>query len=261
MTNFRDTWIREWYQKGVRMLNDLLKSDGSLMNYEEFKNTYKIHVTFLDYYSLEQSLPEEWREAARRRELEEPLIDPVICYVVSKAKGAAHLTHKLIESKAKQFENIWEKAWESKLSAVDWEQIYTSLTNTSLQYREIRYKIIARTVGTNSLLKYMKLRTTDACDYCGHRENIEHKFWYCRRVKVFWTEIKSWLVNNNLTCAANKVTAKTAILGGHDSIIVNHFISVAIYMIYTKRHFTINLFTTILSSDLQSEIQCKIKWK
>ena len=253
VTKFKNTWIREWHEKGVRTLNDLLKRDGSLMKQDEFRSTYNIQVTFLDYHSLLQSLPAEWRNTSVRNKLEEPSIDPVLSYIVSKDKGAAHLSRKMIESQARKSENIWEKAWESTLTGVNWRQIYASLMNTPMQYRAVRYKIITRIVGTNSLLKYIKVRATDTCDYCELRENIEHKFWYCRRVQSFWNEIRNWLENQRSPSLASHVTREGVILGGQESLIINHIISTAIYMIYAKRHLSIEILLEILLSDLKSE--------
>ena len=61
---------------------------------------------------------------------------------------------------------------------VDWKNVYETLRVTTMQYRTIRYKVITRIVGTNSLLEKMRIRNTDACEHCEQRENIEHKFWH-----------------------------------------------------------------------------------
>ena len=67
VTKFKYTWIKEWYEKGVRTLNDLLKADGTLMGYDEIKETYKINASFLDYESLLRSVPMKWKESKEKK--------------------------------------------------------------------------------------------------------------------------------------------------------------------------------------------------
>ena len=256
VTKFKSTWVKKWYDKGIRTLNDLLKPDGTLMEYEEFKRIHNIHVTFLDYGSLLKSLPLDWRQSVERRKLDEPIMDPVITYIVTKDTGSSHLSRIFVELKTKQLEKIWEKAWESRLNEVNWKDIYACLRNTPVQYRAIRYKIISRIVGTNSLLERMQIKTTDACDYCMQRENIEHKFWNCRSVARFWNEIKEWLVGKQLRTLVNNITINEIILGGGDSLIINHVVSVGVYMIYSKKHLSVTLLIALLKADLKSEQYC-----
>ena len=255
ITRFKSTWIKVWYDKGIRTLNDLLKPDGALMEYEAFSQIYNIQDTFLDYMSLLRSLPLEWRESTERKKVDEPIMDPVVAFIVSTNKGTSHITKTLVQAKTRRLDNIWEGAWESRFQQVDWDKIYECLRSTPVQYKSIRYKIMTRIVGTNSLLERIQIKETDACDYCMQRENIEHKFWYCQRVKSFWNEVKNWL-GRQLATLADKVTIKEIILGGGTSTVINHVISAGTYMIYSKKHLSLAVLLSILRADLNSEKYC-----
>ena len=253
VTKFKCTWIKEWHERGVRTLNDLLKFDGTLLTHEEMKQMYNVQGTFLDFNALINSLPVEWRKTNGKRKLIEPIMDPVISYIISKDTGISHLSKVLLEGKSKHIANIWEGAWESRQIETNWENTYSRLKDTPVQYRNTRYKVITRIVGTNSLLKKMKIRDTDACGYCMVRENIEHKFWYCRKVQTFWNSLKRWLISKQLEELTDKISIQGIILGGDDCIILNHVISVGIHMIYSQKQLSVALLLAILRSDFDSE--------
>ena len=226
ITKFKCSWIREWYIKGVRTLSDLLTSEGTLMKYEELKQVYNIRITFLDYQALITSLPAEWRNFGIGKKLVGPVIDPCIGYILEKTTGTSHITKILIESKTKRFKNLWERKWESRIMGADWKNVYATLRDTPMQYRTIRYKVITRILGTNSLLEKMSIRNTDACEHCAQREDIEHKFWYCLRVQNFWNDMKEWFLRNQLSNFASKICIDKVILGGEKSELLNHIVSI-----------------------------------
>lgn len=256
VTKYKTALVKAWYDKGIRTLNDLLKPDGSLMECEEWKRMYNIGATFLDYRSLLRSLPLEWRNSVERRKLEEPIMDSVISWIVSKNSGTSHIRKILVKSKTEEQTNIWEGKWDCKINKPNWNNIYACLQNTPMQYRAIRYKIITRIVGTNSLLERIKIKDSDVCDYCKRRENIEHKFWYCLRVQNFWDKVKEWLVGKQLSGLSNKITIDKVLLGGEENLITNHIISIGVMMIYSKKHLALSLLISILREDFISEKYC-----
>ena len=252
ITKFKSTYIGEWYGKGLRTLNDLLNSDGSLMNLAELKQLYGIQATFLDYMTLINSLPAKWMEARERRKLNGPTMDPVITFVGSKS-GASHVGKVLVGNKTRRSENIWEKAWESRLTDINWKMVYQGLKNTPVQYRSTRYKVITRTVATKSLLEKMKITNTSMCDKCTQRENIEHKFWHCHRIQKFWREVKEWLIKEKLARLADGITIKNTILEGTECLILNHIVSIGVQMIHSNKQLSVKLLLAILRSDCKSE--------
>ena len=122
-----------------------------------------------------------------------------------------------------------------------------------MQYRTIRYKVITRIVGTNSLLEKMKIKNTDACEHCMERENIENKFWYCQKVQSFWNELKALFVSKRLNRLADKININEIILGGDNCLFINHIVSVGVYIIYSKKRLSLSLVLAILRSDFISE--------
>ena len=118
---------------------------------------------FLDYRTLVNSLPIQWRESRERRKLGEPIMDPVVTFIASKRSGALHVRKILAVSITRRFKNIWEGAWESRFEGINWEQIYQCLQDTPVQYRSTRYKVITRIVTTNSSLEKMRIKNPISC--------------------------------------------------------------------------------------------------
>lgn len=52
-------FIKDWYDKGVRQVVDLINETGQLYQFNDFKNKYNVNGTFLDYMSLLRKLPRE----------------------------------------------------------------------------------------------------------------------------------------------------------------------------------------------------------
>ena len=42
-------FYKDWYRKGVRIVNDLVKENGEFYSFEEFERKYNININFLKY--------------------------------------------------------------------------------------------------------------------------------------------------------------------------------------------------------------------
>ena len=54
-------YIRDWYNKGLRHISDLLDEHGDIYQFEGLKTWYNMRGTFLDYHSLLRKIPNEWK--------------------------------------------------------------------------------------------------------------------------------------------------------------------------------------------------------
>ena len=43
-------FYKDWYRKGVRIVNDLVKENGEFYSFEEFERKYNINTNFLKYH-------------------------------------------------------------------------------------------------------------------------------------------------------------------------------------------------------------------
>lgn len=51
------TFIKHWYERGVKNISDLINMDGQLYTFGNFKETYNIRGTFLDYRFTLNKIP------------------------------------------------------------------------------------------------------------------------------------------------------------------------------------------------------------
>ena len=57
--------------------------------------------------------------------------------------------------------------------------------------RLLQFKIIHNIFPSNLLLYRMKIKDSNKCDFCEEIATIEHMFFSCRDLKIFWNFIKS----------------------------------------------------------------------
>ena len=208
------------------------------MSFAEAKFRYKIEGVQFDYDSLVSSLPRSWRTADKIKLLG-PVIDPSLSFILSRSNGVKHIYHKLIEIQMREHTHKWESKWNQKFRDIVWDDVYWNniLTSSSMRYRSIQYKIITRTHVTQRLLYRIGVVESSKCNRCQTEEdNIEHKFWYCHFVQVFWKAIRDWLVRNRILASGLNFSAQTVLLGLGMSTLVNHVIVVA-KMIVARREY------------------------
>ena len=109
----------------------------------------------------------------------------------------------LHQFKNKQYDIIkseqkWTKLFEN--SVLNWSKIYTNVLSATIdiKLRNFQYKFVHRIIPTNKLLFKQNISVYSICDFCSmHIETLEHLFWECNIVQVFWSNF------NNRCCFFN----------------------------------------------------------
>ena len=119
---------------------------------------------------------------------------------------------------------------------LDWEKIYLLPFKTTLdtKLREFQYKILNRILYTNKMLFKFKKVDSPLCDFCEKElETIEHLFFHCTKVSMFWNDLKSVLDSFNITIRFDIMNVLFGILDTDNiSILVNYIILESKYFIY-----------------------------
>ena len=68
-----------------------------------------------------------------------------------------------------------------------WKYIFVDTKETKLQ--ELQWKIVHNIFPTNIILNRMKIKDSENCDICGEKDFIEHYFFKCERVNLFWKDV------------------------------------------------------------------------
>ena len=69
-----------------------------------------------------------------------------------------------------------------------WMLPFTCTSETLLQ--ALHWKILHGIYPSGTLLVKMNLRTSNACNYCGKLDTIQHFFYDCIHVKPIWVELE-----------------------------------------------------------------------
>ena len=54
-------FFKNWHEKGIQVLFDIIAENGEFYTFEELKAKYDIKLTFLDYHSLINNIPQSWK--------------------------------------------------------------------------------------------------------------------------------------------------------------------------------------------------------
>ena len=129
--------------------------------------------------------------------------------------------------------NIEEKIFNSFYSI--------SFTSTiEVKLRSFQHKILQRILPTKKFLKLCNIANNNNCSYC-HKEvgTIEHLFWRCHCVKIFWNQIASTLLPYiDLNYAINERCILLGVTNGANKFLINHIILIC------KRYIYINKFVS-----------------
>ena len=84
--------------------------------------------------------------------------------------------------------------WERELDQFDitdlmiWLRPFISTKESYL--RCLQWKIIHRIYPSGTVLKRMKIRESDSCQFCSHGDSLSHFFFGCKVVKSLWEEVE-----------------------------------------------------------------------
>ena len=133
------------------------------MTYEEYVRAFgKYPNSFLDYHMLNYAIPKH--KLNRYQEASEDHNGFYFC-----GNEVGDITRKtfskLITRPEKSYaENFWTRKFETDFDRETWGIVYNSTKETRL--RVLHWKIISNIYPTNILLKKMKIKNNDTCDWC-----------------------------------------------------------------------------------------------
>ena len=189
---------KEWTEKGIWVVNDLLNSEGKFMNYQTFSEIYNIRTNYLVYHGIVLAI-KTYMKALKLSEsdlyrLQGPLIPFNLLIFFKSPKGSKDMYNVLISN---YINPKCEEKWSHQLNNnYNWKQIYNMSFDTtkSSKLQWFQYRIIHRIIGTNDFLFKIKVKQSDKCSFCKEdKETIEHIFWSCPKVSELWEQLNSWI--------------------------------------------------------------------
>jgi len=121
-------------------------------------------------------------------------------------------------------------------SQLDWQKIYLTLKTTlDTKLREFQYKILTRIlIHKKMLFKFTKV-DSPLCGFCQNElETIEHLYFQCTKVHMFWDELKVVLNSLNILVRFDINDVPFGFLDTNNrSIVVNYTLLETKYFIYS----------------------------
>ena len=90
LMNGDNFYIKDWYNKGIRYISDILDEHGNIYQFYSLKTRYNLRGTFLDFHLLLRKIPNEWKNILNNNEvvsiLDKMLAAIYMCNNVQKKK-------------------------------------------------------------------------------------------------------------------------------------------------------------------------------
>ena len=196
--DYKTVFIDSLYKKNLRYINDIVDVRGHFLNLDTLNVRYNCNINVMLYNSIKDAIPRQWRLLLKDS-------SPVnICMDLKVKVGNSQKKIQDISSK----ECYWTfinsriepptavKKWEEIYPDIDfnWEFIFCTpfITSKETSIRSLQYKIINRFFPCNYTLNKWYPNQSSACDFCGETDTIEHYFYSCKHVEIFWSSFFKW---------------------------------------------------------------------
>ena len=189
----KSIYYKQWHEKGIQYVKDLLDENGNFLDYNQFKTKYNLNVNFLKYYGLITKISSLINRDGR--EINNDVALNKLLFVKSASK---HYYKTLLASLNKHKERNCFRRWEraTETSDLNWEMIFNRIYCTTIdtKIRNFQFKLIHNILPDNRVLQKMGIIDSDLCNFCNdHRDSITHYLWFCPIAQQFWNSIKNWI--------------------------------------------------------------------
>ena len=199
ISRFKTGIVKEWDQKGVRFVADLINNlTGAIYTKEELQNVYGIRMTFLCYSSLLRSLPKVVTQTNFKSLITYPLLPYKLSLLHKKQKVSRIAYDAFVAHLRKKYEKSQEKLEGKWMRDINFFQegsmqnVKTATKNTYVQ--TFHFRLISRIISTNTFLHIIGKAEDDLCTFChSQTETLHHLFWGCVETQTFIAKITNTL--------------------------------------------------------------------
>ena len=157
-------------RNGLIYINDILKEDGDLIGYEDFKSIYNVYVNFMDFYNLIHSIPRIWRMGFHQKLPNKLVHQNVLETLIRFPKVCRAIYPKMLNTIEinRGHEAKWNSILQKDIDEMIWSNSYGSIFKCTIdsRMRSFQYSILLRTLPTNKYLRRCGLVQNDLCYYC-----------------------------------------------------------------------------------------------
>ena len=241
----RCVFYKEWFKKGVKIINDLVDETGTFLSLEKLQKRFSIQTNYLTYYGLTQCLNN--LSEKHKKSVNDPpkIIYPYkpqnISIFLKNKKGSKDFYKVLmnVHSACSEPTNKDKLVHLFQFNESDIKNIYNLpfKVNGNSQLQWFQYKINHLVLTTNSFLAKIKIKTNPFCTLCGKQpETITHLLWECEKVQLLLENFEKWQMEMiHFPLNYKKKSFMFGILNSKNSKVHNLIILKIKHYIYTCR--------------------------
>ena len=224
--------------KGVYLIRDLLDSQGNRLSYQEFKRIHNIQINFMDFLSLQKSIPRTGYHEIQALEALPEVRDTSLVKFLKKSEQVCKWAYGELIKKLK-IKEPYKHKWATHLNTIEdeeWKHYhclpFTCTQNTKLQ--SFQYKIVHHILATQKTLKMCSISETDICTFCENAvETIQHLLFNCPRVRRIWGELAEWLMPT--LDISDLISERNVLLGSFSNELINLIFLIVKKYIYSSK--------------------------
>ena len=155
--NNKHTFIKSWYEKGIKTISDLTDENGNMLSFVDFKNKYNIvSNNFLLYSSLWHSINNFKKSINFKQQptevFERPIIPTYVKILIKDKKGCTNIYH-ILRTFNNDIKPTSEYKWETEQNLLNmkWHQHYIIPFKTTKDITMVP----VQTTTQNSPLKFL----------------------------------------------------------------------------------------------------------
>ena len=191
-------FYRNWLQKGVYLIQDLLNLDGNFLSYPEFIEKYQVKCNFLAYWQVISAIPRHLLEMARATVIDKtnflseqifPLLSETsISLLKMKNKDYYRL---LINTEKTELKAKTKWACDLRVDQIPLESFFSEIQFLCKdnKLREFYFKLLHRIIVTKKELFLYGIKDNMLCEYCQMNDSIIHTLQNCTLTKQFFSEV------------------------------------------------------------------------
>lgn len=239
----KSVFIRQWYNRGIRSIGDLLSEDGTLLTYAEFCERYFTPIPLV-FLGLKNSILKTYiwlrtSDADRVASVNFPHCPTYLYCILNNGKRGKTLYNTLVESmfNEQRYMGKWSTELDLHQDAKWWESINNTVRiPLEVRLRWFQYRVVHRIISTNTFLFKIGIVDSPLCTFCKESaETITHLFFECTVTSNLIREVVSWF--GEITQETEVLSCTDIILGipGEGNNLLNLLIILLKYYMYKCR--------------------------
>ena len=203
---------KKWIKAGLIFMSHIV-SGNTWRSIQEIRDEIGDHAGFqFDYWAVTNAVKREW---------DDTVIKPTNVTIEGEGNIESNISDMAVtifKLNNKEIRNVIIKSknsigfWKRKFG-IDIERYLGNAIRAckETRLRLLHFKILHNIYPTNILLRKMKIKNTDMCEFCNTHDFIEHFFFHCKRLENFGKEIEQYIMV--MTGTKIKINERNALFG------------------------------------------------